>query len=86
MLDDAQKRWLVGLPERLARVQTDLAHVREGIRALSEAETHRKLMPGDRQQGRRLRWEHDRLRHELGLIRAAVAAFRSQGGGAEREP
>jgi hypothetical protein len=60
---------LKALRERLALLRDSLLAVREGTRQLTEIEVQRRLTPQETARARALRWEGERLRHELWLLR-----------------
>jgi hypothetical protein len=67
--DPRRERQLKALRERLSALQTSLLAVREGTRQLTEIEAQRRLTPAETARARALRWEGERLRHELQLLR-----------------
>jgi hypothetical protein len=67
--DPRRERQLKALRERLAQLRESLFAVREGTRQLAEIEVQRRLTPQETARARALRWEGERLRHELWLLR-----------------
>jgi hypothetical protein len=67
--DPRRERQLKALRERLSLLRDGLLAVREGTRQLSEIEVQRRLTPQETARARALRWEGERLRHELRLLR-----------------
>ena len=68
-VDRRRERELKALRERLIALRDGLGAVREGTRQLAEIEMQRRLTPQESDRARNLRWEGERLRHELLLLR-----------------
>jgi hypothetical protein len=68
-VDQRRERELKALRERLSALRDSLGAVREGTRQLAEIEMQRRLTPQEGDRARNLRWEGERLRHELQLLR-----------------
>jgi hypothetical protein len=64
-----RQRELQDIRTSLASVQAGLERVRDGTRELAEIELVRRLTPAEIRRARELRWESERLRHELQLLR-----------------
>jgi hypothetical protein len=67
--DLRRERQLKALRARLSTLRDSLVAVREGTRQLAAIELRRRLTPQEADRARSLRWEGERLRHELQLLR-----------------
>jgi hypothetical protein len=63
------------LRRHLSEIQVHLAAVRGGARELAEIEGQRRLTPDEHRRARSLRWESERLRYELQLLRDRFEAL-----------
>jgi hypothetical protein len=66
---------LKALARRLVDLQARLGTVREETRVLSAIEIERRLKPDETRRARSLRWESERLGHELKLLRQSFEAL-----------
>jgi hypothetical protein len=72
--DRRRERDLELLRQRVVDLQVRLAAVRDGTQVLTEAEQVRRLTQAETRRARDLRWENERLRHELQLLRERFEA------------
>jgi hypothetical protein len=75
-----RERQLEALRQRVTDLQVRLAAVRDGTQVLAEVEQVRRLSQAETRRARDLRWENERLRHELQLLRERFEAVAGRPG------
>jgi hypothetical protein len=76
--DARRQQALKALAGRLAELQARLSIMREATRDLSAIEIERRLKPDETRRARSLRWESERLSHELKLLRQSFEALAAE--------
>jgi hypothetical protein len=72
--DRRRERELELLRQQVVDLQVRLAAVRDGTQVLAEVEQVRRLTQAETRRARGLRWENERLRHELQVLRERFEA------------